>query len=443
MFKTKKVVLKTWVLSQEKNMTKMKNLIQKTAIFSVLFSFIFFQGIAFLPKEALAASPAFNNDPQDKETLRLANSTKGETTWKDPVSAEAGDRIAFNVYYHNTVSGTVAKNTKIRLDFENNKSGKLTFRAYVFADNANYVSDIGTVNVPCDGLNFVFENQAKWYPNQTTSNPQILPVTFVQSNSILVNIGDIAGGWQSQGQVVLYGRISEFSPRFNYMTEDKETLRLANKTKGETTWHDPVSADGGDTIAFNVYYHNGVVCSTARNTRISIEFPQEAGNKIVTVGIIEADNATAVYNQGTINVSGMPEKLTFKTTAKWYPNGTTSNPTILPVTISGNRATVVLGDIKGCWEYQGQVVFEADLSSTPMPRPTPKPEITYPGEVLGAYTEKQVASVPKTGAASVIMLSALSSIIGYGTITKRRMKEKILGSKLERIIEITRKKKGM
>jgi hypothetical protein len=413
---------------------------------SVLFALVLFQGLAFLPTKALAAYPAFNNDPKDLEMLTMKNRTQGSASWQDPVAANAGDKIAFAVYYHNTVPGTTAQNTKIRLDFEDNKNNQLKFHAFLWADNANYVQDLGTVTVPCSGLAFTFEKTVLWYPNQGTT-PQNLSVTAVQSNSMLVNIGNIAGGWSSQGYVVFEGTVLRFTPKFNFMAEDRETLTLKNRTKGTANWQDPISADGGDTIAFAVYYHNGIVCSIARNTRISIEFPKDAGNKIVTAGIIEADNAAPVSDYGTINVSGSNEKLTFKTTALWYPNQSTQGQ-VLPVTISGNRATVNIADIEGCWPYQGYVVFEADLSLTPSPTPTPKPPIPRPtvtptGSVLAAYSEKQVAGVPVTGASSVIVLSALSSILGYGAVARKKIKEKLLNSKLQKVVGITRKKKGL
>lgn len=413
---------------------------------SVLFALVLFQGLALLPTKALAGYPVFNNDPKDLEMLTIKNRTQGTTGWQDPVAANAGDKIAFAVYYHNTVPGTTAQNTKIRLDFEDNKNNQLKFHAFLWADNASYVQDLGTITVPCSGLAFTFDNTALWYPNQGTTS-QNLSVTLVQSNSAFVNIGNIAGGWPSQGYVVFEGTVLRFTPKFNFMAEDQETLTLKNRTKSTATWQDPISADGGDTIAFDVYYHNGIVCSIARNTRISIEFPTDVGNKIVTTGIIQADNATAVSDQGTINVSGSNEKLTFKTTALWYPNQSTQGQ-VIPVTISGNKATVNIADIQGCWPYQGHVVFEAELSLTPSPTPTPKPTITTPtpaptGSVLAAYSEKGIYSVPTTGASSVIVLSAMSSILGYGAIARKKAKEKLLNSKLAKAVEVIKKKKGL
>lgn len=429
-------------------MNKIKGLSQKVFVGSVLFALILFQGLVFLPvNKVSAAYPAFNTDPLDKETLRLKNNTKGTSSWQDPISAEAGDKVSFAVYYHNTADGTVAKNTKVRVDFEDNQNKKLSFKGFVWADNASYVSDTGTINVPCSGLAFVFDKTAKWYPNQGSTAKEV-SVTFSQSNSALVNIGDVAGGWSTQGYVVFEGTILRFNPKFNFMEGDKETLRLKNRTEGDTEWQDPVSAKGGDTIAFDVYYHNGIVCSVARDTKVTIEFPLEVGNKIVTVGIVDANNSGSVSDEGIINVSGTAEKLTFKTTALWYPNQSTQGIS-LPVVISGNKATVDIGDIEGCWPYQGHVVFEAELSKTPSPTPTPAGKPTIPpeeipkGQVLGAYTEKEIPKVPVTGASSTIALSLVSSIIGYGAIMRKKLKEKLLGSKLKSAIDDAKTKKGL
>lgn len=425
-----------------------KNIIKKIITGSILLALVLLEGIAFVPGKAFAAAPVFNNDPQDKSTLRMINRTQGGTTWQDNLaSAKAGDKIAFDVYYHNTASGTTATNTKIRLDFEDNKDGKLKFHAFLWADNANYVDDLGTITVPCSGLAFEFDKTALWYPNQSATGQNITP-TFNQSNSIEVNIGSIAGGWQSQGHIVFEGTILRFTPKFNFMENDKETLRLKNRTQGTTEWQDPISANPGDTISFDVYYHNGIECSIARNTKISIEFPTEPGNKIQTVGIIEADNATSISDYGTIQLGeGFNEKLTFKTTALWYPNQSAQGQS-RPVTISGNRATVNIGDIEGCWPYQGHIVFEADLSLTPTPLPTPKPAIPTPttappGQVLGSSIERTIPIIPTTGVSTAIALSLISSILGYSSIAKKKTEEKFSRSKLQKAITEAKKRKGL
>ena len=64
-------------------------------------------------------------------------------------------------------------------------------------------------------------------------------------------------------------------PCFNCMPNDKETLRLKNRTAGDSEWQDPISANPGNVIGFDIYYHNSGLDSTARNTRTRITFPTD------------------------------------------------------------------------------------------------------------------------------------------------------------------------
>ncbi len=145
--------------------------------------------------------PQFNDCPQDKETLRLKNRTQGDTVWHDPISANCGERVAFNVYYHNTIVGSVANNTKIKINYPCTETSNIVTTAFLWADNASQVYDNGTINSSTP-QKLIFDSTAQWYPNQTTTNPTNISVTQVSSCSVQVNIGDIAGGWPSQGQVV-------------------------------------------------------------------------------------------------------------------------------------------------------------------------------------------------------------------------------------------------
>jgi hypothetical protein len=163
--------------------------------------------------------------------------------------------------------------------------------------------------------------------------------------------------------VFLFGLISDAwtsSPQFNICPGDLETLRLKNRTQGDTEWKDPVSANQCDQIGFAVYYHNCVSCTVAQNTRIRIDYPNVPATPIIATAYLWADNAPQVSDTGTINVSSA-QKLIFDSTAKWYPNQGTV-PTNIPVTDTGSSVEVNIGDIQGNWAYQGYVVFEATLS---------------------------------------------------------------------------------
>jgi len=152
---------------------------------------------------------------------------------------------------------------------------------------------------------------------------------------------------------------------FNTHNLDRETLRLKNRTQGDAEWKDPISANPGDRVAFNVYYHNVYPGMTAYNTKIKIVFPDEKQSQIISTAYLWANNScNTVEDTGTINISS-PEKLIFDDTACWYPNqGTVCQK--IPVTKTANSVEVNIGNIKACWEYQGQVVFEATLTDAPV-----------------------------------------------------------------------------
>jgi uncharacterized repeat protein (TIGR01451 family) len=154
--------------------------------------------LGFVSETLAIACPQFNCDSQDLELLVLKNRTQS-TSWQDPISANCGDRVAFQVYYHNCIEGSVAHDTKIRIDYPDVNSTTIVSTAYLWAYDADYVSDTGTIN-SSTAQKLVFDTTAKWYPNQTSSNPTTLSVTQYY-RSVEVNIGDIQGGWPSQGYV--------------------------------------------------------------------------------------------------------------------------------------------------------------------------------------------------------------------------------------------------
>ena len=149
--------------------------------------------------------PEFNCHANDLELLVLKNKTK-ETDWQDPITADCGDRVYFQVYYHNCAEGTVAENTRIRIDYPDTNNTSIESIAYLWADNASYVSDTGIINVSTP-QKVVFDSTAKWYPDRS-STPVSIPITR-HYRSVEVNIGDIEGGWEHQGFVVFQATITE------------------------------------------------------------------------------------------------------------------------------------------------------------------------------------------------------------------------------------------
>src|SRR4030042_3113429 len=155
-----------------------------------------------------------------------------------------------------------------------------------------------------------------------------------------------------------------FGPQFNFMDNDYETLRLANATAGETTWHDPVTANYGDRISFNVYYHNGMEDTVAHNTRIRVDLPSAASTKLVSTANLWADNATLITDTGTVNINGStPAVLEYISgSTLWYVNqGFSPKPEPVHLSDGITESGVNIGDVTGCWEYTGFVVFQAKV----------------------------------------------------------------------------------
>jgi len=166
------------------------------------------------------------------------------------------------------------------------------------------------------------------------------------------------------------------APRFNFLQGDYELRRGANVTRGDSVRGNPVTGNPGDVFEVAVYYHNGVVDTTAQNTRIKVSMPSETTNKQAIINAsISANNADTVTNT-VVNgqIVGLPNlqinladdaKLEYiPGSAKWYPNFTdVSNPP--SSLLSGQNGSELfsaeglkIGDIDGCWQYVGYVIFQ-------------------------------------------------------------------------------------
>ena len=151
-------------------------------------------------------------------------------------------------------------------------------------------------------------------------------------------------------------------------------LGVANRTTN-TGWQDNgISANANDSVAFKIYYHNGVVGSTARNTKIRLNFPTNPQNTINAVLTLGADNAAVVNDSVVINNS-VAQRLAINTDSfLWYPN---QSQTAIPVSAAASGPGFIelnIGDIQGGWQFQGYVTFTANLAPIPpLPAPTPTP----------------------------------------------------------------------
>lgn len=162
-------------------------------------------------------------------------------------------------------------------------------------------------------------------------------------------------------------------PRFNFMNGDYELMRGANTTNHETVWKDPITAKAGDSFEAVVYYHNGMINTTALNTTIKANIPAQTTSKSAKLtASISADNAATVTDTVVdgqiVGMSGLTVNFDQDVTLsmvpgslKWYPNKQNTVVSPLPSAQSGNEVItpsgVNIGNINGCWDYSGFVVF--------------------------------------------------------------------------------------
>jgi|GEM_PF-973837 len=210
---------------------------------------------------AYAADPSFSAISGDLETLTLENRTTytGTLNWRDPISANAGDAVSFRFYYHNTVEGTTANNVRLRIAYPTAASTSLTSTGTILSNNASQISDNATIAVS-SSQTITFESTAYWYPNRTTSNP--VNLTVIDNGSYAeVNIGDIVGGWPTQGNVVFRANISNSSPANNAPTVDAGSNREVNESQSvglSASANDP----DGDSMTYSWSCNGGSLSSS-------------------------------------------------------------------------------------------------------------------------------------------------------------------------------------
>jgi hypothetical protein len=239
---------------------KIKSLFSSIALVLLMVPTVFNFSLAV----AYASVPEFNTDPVDLATLRYGNLTTN-SGWTSPTSASAGDRILLDVYYHNCGTDT-ATNTIVAVDFPSIASTSIAVTGKVSADGVAAASLNGTINVTTPQM-LQFDSTAKWYADQDGNNYTSIDIVNT-GNSVQFNMGDITGGWPSQGHVYFYATLVNGSTNTNITsgiyTVGTNTVTnipfgtakaafLSNLAKGESnqTWNsasinDPVVT--GDTL---------------------------------------------------------------------------------------------------------------------------------------------------------------------------------------------------
>jgi hypothetical protein len=187
-------------------------------IIIALFAFAFLSTAMLSVAQASSGTVSFNNDPKDLATVTVADYNGNKCTagpadgcWQSSVTANPGDLVSVQIYFHNTGDATSTK-TAVQMTPEN--SGASTSHTFNGAINGGtdtggnvIVRGSATINTPDnESLAFV-PGSVRFYPNQTTTGHSVPGETYLFS-STGVNLGDIAPGWAGQGVLVADFRVS-------------------------------------------------------------------------------------------------------------------------------------------------------------------------------------------------------------------------------------------
>jgi uncharacterized repeat protein (TIGR01451 family) len=161
-----------------------------------------------------AASVTFNNDIQDRPTLRVVNATQNpncSSCWVSSVTANPGDTITVDVYYHNTGTQT-ANGTNFKLT--QSSSGAQTnhsINVAISASNLTGAPATGSISIAINGSAQTLtpiSGSGLWYPNQGASSAGFL---YGQTGNEIVGagvtIGSLAPGWATQGHITYKFRV--------------------------------------------------------------------------------------------------------------------------------------------------------------------------------------------------------------------------------------------
>lgn len=178
--------------------------------------------------------------------------------------------------------------------------------------------------------------------------------------------------------------VSPDLPEFNTSPKDYPLLEVANATSDLTSydWRKEVIAKPGEIISFKIYYHNNRPLNTrvAKNTRVRVDFvkPDKPSDLHRPVAYLWAENTK--YTNGASYISDSvqvkltsPQSLSFNESfgVKWYPgNGKDFYGPLeqkpLPFSQNGKEifspSGLNIGDVPGCFEYAGFLVFQMKVS---------------------------------------------------------------------------------
>ncbi len=194
------------IIKDEKEKKTMKKII--ISIFAIMF------GIGLSATSAFATGTVqFNTDPQDPATVLVSNFTKqpcsngGASCWHSSVSADAGDVVSVQIYYHNTGTAT-ANNVAVEMTRPSGTKSSFSMTGVIMVNANEAKRGSASINLTSAQTLTFIPGSIEWSPNQSGSNGQGVSNESALFNRYGLPVGNIAPGWASQGTVVASFKVS-------------------------------------------------------------------------------------------------------------------------------------------------------------------------------------------------------------------------------------------
>ena len=212
----------------------------------------------YITFNSITNNPVIGGDEKDFVGIREVGSN---ANWTNNMKVQNGKEYYVRIYVHNNAASNlnlVAENVVAKLNVPTTTAKTVTVQGQVSASNAkpNTVWDEATFSSDSD-FNLAYVAGSALFENNGMGTTK-LPDSIVNNTGATLGYskldGKIPGCFQYAGYVTVKVKAQVNQPQEKTDIDLAKTVR--NKTNGEKTWTETVSAKGGDTVQFQIHAKN-------------------------------------------------------------------------------------------------------------------------------------------------------------------------------------------
>ena len=212
----------------------------------------------YITFNSITNNPVIGGDEKDFVGIREVGSN---TKWTNNMKVQNGKEYYVRMYVHNNAASNlnlVAENVVAKLNVPTTTAKNVTVQGQISASNAkpNTVWDEATFSSDND-FNLAYVAGSALFENNGMGTTK-LPDSIVNNTGAKLGYdkldGKIPGCFQYAGYVTVKVKAQVNQPQEKTDIDLAKTVR--NKTNGEKTWAETVSAKGGDTVQFQIHAKN-------------------------------------------------------------------------------------------------------------------------------------------------------------------------------------------